>query len=212
MDTPQAHPRIIQGVRRRDLLKAGLAAGVMLSAWPPSYPPVLWGAEAGQPKRGGILRVRGYDPPHFDPLTLNFKAQTTLSFVYSRLVRHKVGAEVPPGTFMVEPDLAERWEAPDDTTYIFYLRQGVKWHNKPPVNGRELVADDVKFTFDRFLSVEGNPARELLESVAGVEVVDRYTVKFLLKEPFVWLLDMLASALCMWIIAPEVVEHYGDLK
>src|SRR5215831_14889968 len=24
-------------------------------------------AEAGQPKRGGILRVRGWDPPHFDP-------------------------------------------------------------------------------------------------------------------------------------------------
>ena len=135
-----------------------------------------------------------------------------LSFVYSKLLRHKVGGDVQPGAFIVEPDLAERWETPDDTTYIFYLRQGVKWHNKLPVNGRELVAEDVKFTFDRFLTVEGNPARELLESVAGVEVVDRYTVKFLLKEPFVWLLDTLASALCMWIIAPEVVEKYGDLK
>jgi len=127
-------------------------------------------------------------------------------------LRHKVGADVPPGAFIVEPDLAERWETPNDTTYIFHLRQGVKWHNKQPVNGRELVADDVKFTFDRFLTVEGNPAAELLESVQGVEVVDRYTVKFLLKEPFVWLLDALASSICMWIIAPEVVKQYGDLK
>ena len=63
--------------------------------------------------------MRGYDPPHFDPhQTLNFKTNTTLSFVYSKLVRHKVGAGVRPGTFMVEPDLAERWEEPDDTTYV----------------------------------------------------------------------------------------------
>jgi len=150
---------------------------------------------------------------HFDPhVTRNFKTHTALSFVYSKLLRHKVGPDVPPGTFIVEPDLAERWEAPDDTTYIFYLRQGVKWHNKPPVNGRELVAEDVKFSFDRFLTVEGNAERQLLESVDRVEVVDRYTVKFLLKEPFVWLLDILANAMCMWIIAPEVGKHYGDFK
>src|SRR5215467_7666108 len=212
MDIPQAHPRIIQGVRRRDLLKAGLAVGVTLSAWPLSHPPVLWGAEAGQPKRGGILRVRGYDPPHFDPLTLNFKAQTTLSFVYSRLVRHKVGAEVPPGTFMVEPDLAERWEAPDDTTYIFYLRQGVTWHKKPPVHGRELVAEDVKFTFDRSRTEPANPLRFALDPVDRVEVVDRYTVKFVLKEPFVWLVETLANPVGTWIVAPEVVNQFGDLK
>jgi peptide/nickel transport system substrate-binding protein len=188
-------------------------AGVTLSAWPLWSPPALWGAEAGQPRRGGILRARGRDPVHFDPhLTRNQRTHAVLSFVYSKLLQHKVGADVPPGTFIVEPDLAERWEAPDDTTYIFHLRQGVKWHNKPPVNGRELVAEDVKFTFDRFLTEPGNPERQLLEAVERVQVVDRYTVKFLLKEPFVWLVDILASAICMWIIAPEVVEHYGDLK
>jgi ABC-type transport system substrate-binding protein len=115
----------VQGVRRRDLLKAGLAAGVTLSALPFSRPSALWGAETGQPKRGGILRVRGYDPPHFDHhLTLNVRTNSTLSFTYSTLVRYKVGADVRPGTFTVEPHLAERWEQPDDMTYIFYLRQG----------------------------------------------------------------------------------------
>src|SRR5215510_10186178 len=212
MDTPQAHPRVIQGVRRRDLLKAGLAAGVTLSTWPLPHAPALWAADAGQPKRGGILRVRGYDPPHFDPLTLNFKAQTTLSFVYSRLVRHKVGAEVPPGTFLVEPDLAERWEARNETTYVFHLRHGVHWHNKPPVQGRELVAEDVKFTFDRFLTEKANPLRFMLDPVDRVEVVDRYTVKFILKEPFVWLAETLANPTGTWIVAPEVVQQYGDLK
>jgi peptide/nickel transport system substrate-binding protein len=37
-------------------------------------------------------------------------------------------------------------------------------------------------------------------------------VQFLLKEPFVWLLDLLASPVSMWIIAPEVVQQFGDLK
>jgi peptide/nickel transport system substrate-binding protein len=203
----------VQGVRRRDLLQAGLAAGVTLSTWPLSNPSVLWGAEAGQPKRGGILRVRGYDPPHFDHhLTLNVRTNATLSFAYSTLVRYKVGADVRPGTFTVEPHLAERWEQPDDTTYVFHLRQGVKWHNKPPLNGRELVADDVKFTYDRFMAEQGNPLRFTLESVDRIEVVDRYTVKFILKEPFVWLINVLANPYSTWIIAPEVVRQFGDLK
>src|SRR4029450_12613402 len=121
------------GLRRRDLLQAGLAAGVTLSACPLARPAVLWGAEAGQPKRGGILRVWGSDPPHFDPhLILNAKTHNALSFTHSTLVRHKVGPEIAPGTFSVEPHLAERWEALDDTTYVFSLRKGVKWHNKPP--------------------------------------------------------------------------------
>ena len=155
---PTQHTQKTPGMRRRAFLRAGLAAGVTLSAWPLSHPPALWGAEAGQPRRGGILRVRGWDPVHFDPqLTRSFKTHTTLSFVYSKLLRHTVGPDVPPGTYIVEPDLAERWETPDDMTYIFHLRQGVKWHKKPPVNGRELVAEDVKFTFDRFLTVEGKP-------------------------------------------------------
>jgi peptide/nickel transport system substrate-binding protein len=200
-------------VNRRELLTAGLAAGVALSTWPLHDSPALGADEAGPPKRGGILRVRGRDAPHFDPhLTVHVGTHTTLSFVYSKLVRYRVGAGVPPGTFLIEPDVAEHWETPDDTTYVFHLRHGVTWHNKPPVNGRELVAEDVQFTFDRFLAERGNPLRYMLKPVDRVEVVDRYTVKFVLKEPYVWLLDMLATSKAMWIIAREVVEHFGDLK
>jgi peptide/nickel transport system substrate-binding protein len=43
-------------------------------------------------------------------------------------------------------------------------------------------------------------------------VVDRYTVKFRLKEPYVWLVNALAYPWSTWIIAPEVVQHFGDLK
>jgi ABC-type transport system substrate-binding protein len=143
MATPYTARRTAPRQSRCELLQAGLAAGATLSIWPLARPPLLWGGETAQPKRGGILRVWGYDPPHFDPhLTINGKTHTTLSFVYNTLVRHKVGVGVQPGTFIVEPHVAERWEELDDTTYVLHLRKGVKWHDKPPVNGRELVADE----------------------------------------------------------------------
>jgi peptide/nickel transport system substrate-binding protein len=213
MRTPHKVRRIAPHLTRRELLKAGLTAGATFSMWSLGRSPVLWGGDTGQPKRGGFLRVRGFDPPNFDHhLTSAGFTQSAASFVYSKLVRHQVGADVPPGTFILESDLAERWDELDDTTYVFHLRQGVKWHNKPPVNGRELVAEDVKFTYDRFLTEKGSTNRYLLDSVDRVEVVDRYTVKFLLKEPYVWFLSVLAYPTSMWIIAPEVVEKYGDLK
>jgi hypothetical protein len=53
--------------------------------------------------------VRGFDPPNFDPhLTVAGFTQSTVGFVYSKLVRHKVGGDVLPGAFILEPDLAER--------------------------------------------------------------------------------------------------------
>ncbi len=204
-----SNPKLSQGLTRRDVLKAGLATGATLSAEPLLAPRRL----GAQGKRGGILRVRGYDPPHFDPhLALNFKQSNTLSFVYNKLVRYKVGPGVPPGVFTVEPDLAERWEEPDELTYVFHLRRGVRWHNMSPLNGRELTAEDVKFTFDRFLTDKANPHRYTFEPVDRVEVVDRYTVRFRLKEPFVWLLHMLASPWASWILAREVLDKYGDFK
>ena len=66
------HPHKTRGMSRRTLLQTGLAAGATLSLWPLARPPALWGAEVGQPRHGGILRVRGWAPPHFDPhLTIN---------------------------------------------------------------------------------------------------------------------------------------------
>ena len=45
--------------------------------------------------------------------------------------------------------LAESWEQPDPLTYVFHIREGVKWHDVPPMNGRELTAKDIEFTYQR---------------------------------------------------------------
>jgi peptide/nickel transport system substrate-binding protein len=191
--------------RRTVLAVAGLAAaGTALV-------PALTRAQS--PKRGGTVSLRLWDPPHFDHmLIISYKTNIALSFTHSRLVKQKAGPSVAPGTFPLEGDLAESWTQPNETTYLFKLRRGVRWHNKPPVNGRELTADDVKYSLERFMTVKGNSNAYMLKSVDKVEATDKYTVKITTKEPFAWLLDMLASPMAVAIVAKEVVEKFGDLK
>ena len=180
--------------------------------WPPRRP--LWSpARAQSPKRGGTLSLRLWDPPHFDPhLTISYKTHIAYSFTHSRLLKHKAGPAVAPGTFPIEGDLAESWTQPNETTYIFKLRKGVRWQNKAPVNGRELTADDVVYSVERFRTITGNANAYMLSSLDKVEAPDKYTVKFTLKEPYVWFLDMLANSHAVAIIAKECVEKFGDLK
>lgn len=123
---------------RRDLLQLGraaVAAGSVISVTDLVAPRET---VAQVPKRGGVLRLaHQLDPVGLDPhLTISFATMIPLSFVYSRLMKVKAGPSVKPGTYPVEADLAESWTQPSDTTYVFKLKKGVRWHPKPPVNSR----------------------------------------------------------------------------
>src|SRR5437899_5662778 len=162
---------------RRNFLAAG--AGAIALVGRPSR------ALAQTPRRGGTLVIRAWDPPHFDASLVHaYKTHVAVSFTHSRLLRYRAGAAVKPGSLVIEGDLAESWTQPSDTTYVFKLRRGVRWHGKPPVNGRELTADDVRYTYERFLTIKGNPNRPVLEQVETIEALDRATTQFTLKEPF----------------------------
>ena len=204
IETPTTTP-----VTRRQWL--GLTGGALATAAAAtSLPSAAWGQA---PKRGGTLSLRLWDPPHWDPqLQISYKTHTALTFTHSRLVKHKAGPNVQPGTFPIEGDLAESWSQPNENTYVFKLRRGVRWHNKPPVNGRELTADDVVYSMERFRTVKGNANAYMLASVDKVEALDKYTVRFTLKEPFVWFLDVLANPMAACIVAKEAVEKFGDVK
>ncbi len=115
--------------------------------------------------------------------------------------------------------LAVGWESPDSGTSVFYLRRGVRWHNLPPTNGREFVADDVVYVFNRFYGLvdgfekstfNGHP---FYETLISVKAIDKYTVEFKHKSnPYAINYFMTAG----WAdqIAPprEVVEKFGDMK
>lgn len=104
------------------------------------------------------------------------------------------------------PDLAESWEQPDATTYIFHLRKGVKFHN-----GREMTADDVKYSFERIMNPDTAAiAKSTFKKVTSVDVVDTYTVKLTLNKPFAPFLSKLTDNSTS-IVPKEVVEKNGNL-
>jgi peptide/nickel transport system substrate-binding protein len=195
---------------RRDLLRASGAAVVGATLIPQAGG---GRALAQTPKKGGTLSLKLWDPPHWDPhLTISYKTHIPYTFTHSRLVKHRAGPAVVPGTFPLEGDLAESWTQPSETTYVFKLRKGVRWQNKPPVNGRELTADDIVYSIERFRTVKGNANAYMLSSLDKVEALDKYTVRFTLKETYAWFLDILANPMAVAIIPKECVEKFGDLK
>src|SRR5947209_19399326 len=101
--------------------------------------------------------------------------------------------------------LAESWtESPDGLAYEFKLRRGLKFHNGEPV-----TTEDVKFSFERY---KGAGATELHARVRQVEVVDPFTVRFLLKEPwpdFMTFYGTTATAAGL-VVPKKYVTQVGD--
>src|SRR3989304_7156909 len=78
------------------------------------------------------------------------------------------------------PDLCEKWDIPDDRTYIFYLKKGVKFQNN-----EQLSAEDVKYTFDTIMNTNfKSPFKGSYDFLKEIRVIDNYTVEFRLKESY----------------------------
>lgn len=175
-------------MKRRSLALAALAAMMVLAALPAAAEATL--------TIGVDQEAVGLDPH----IVTAFSSMRRIDLLYNRLVRLDEN-------FVVVPDLAESWEVPDNTTYIFRLRKGVKFHS-----GRELVADDVKYSFERILDPKtASPGRSYIASITSIEVVDQYTVKIKLSAPLASLLDSLTSN-NLSIVAKEAVEANGNLQ
>lgn len=107
----------------------------------------------------------------------------------------------------VQAQIAESWENPSPTEWVFKLRQGVKFHDMSDV-----TADDVVFTFQRIIKEkamggETSPRKGLLGPVTEVQKIDDYTVKFILSEPWPILLKMLPH---QQIVPKAYIEKVGD--
>ena len=187
--------------RRRALAQAGT-----------SYPDWI-PASTKPPKRGGLLtRASQWDPPVMDPrLTQSVGTYQFAGLVGNRLVRYAFPDEVTgPADMSLKGDLAESWtSSPDARVWTFKLRQGVKWHNVPPLNGREFVAADVKYCFEAYAK-EGVQSFTFQE-VEGIETPDKHTVRVHLKTPNVLFPQNVAEPITV-MFAREVLEEDGDLK
>ncbi|MDW0108878.1 ABC transporter substrate-binding protein [Sporosarcina aquimarina] len=103
--------------------------------------------------------------------------------------------------------LASDWEQPDDNTYIFNLVEGVNFHN-----GREMIADDVKYSFERIMDEKtASHISSYFSDVENIEVMNDHQIKFELAEPNATFLTNLTNSSAA-IVAKEVVEENEDLQ
>lgn len=142
------------------------------------------GTSSSKPLPGGTYRsVATADPPTLDPhRESSFVTHNAINGVYSRLVNFESGPDMY-GELQLEGDLAKDWDvSTDGRTWTFHLRQGVKFHDTPPVSGREFVAEDVLATMRRIRELPGHQ-EYLIDMVDDIQAPDDYTVVFRLSQP-----------------------------
>ena len=124
---------------------------------------------------------------------------------------------------VLKGQLAESWAIADDTTYVVKIRKGVHWHDKAPMNGRELNAKDIEYNYHRWLGL-GSGYTEMSPHMGysgsfinlpweSVTATDDWTVEFKLKTgPNPDAMTTILKAHGLFIHPPEVIEQYGDAQ
>lgn len=189
------------GVTRRDFMTLAVAGAAATTAGLAgiAHGPSSAAARLQEAKSGGTLRVVYAE----EPKNLHTQIDSGTEGVYVQMqIFDSLLILGPNGEFV--PGLAtEMPEQPDDSTYIFKLRQGVTFHN-----GKPFVADDVVWTFDRLLGkfpdVQSTQAARFAAQIESVEKIDDYTVQFNLKQPWADFIPLMAGDKYMRILQREV--------
>jgi ABC-type transport system substrate-binding protein len=174
-----------------------------------------------QAKRTGILKDRAYaEPPTLSVATGGSNPHNAIGpLVYSSLLTYRPGI-LKPSEKEIIGDLVESWEwSPDGLQVTMRLRQGVKFHNKPPVNGRAFDMEDVLLTWERFSRTSG-VRTSLLNAlspqapVLSLTATDSKTLLLKLKEPVIYTLDYFGSANASGglAMAPREIESTFDAR
>jgi peptide/nickel transport system substrate-binding protein len=113
-----------------------------------------------------------------------------------------------PNSYDIVNDLAESIESSEDGKEItFKLKEGVQWHR----GYGEVTAEDVKFSYERYAQVD-SPYKDDWATLDQVEVIDKYTGKIILKEPFAPLWHSTLPTPRGWVLPKKYIEEVGDEK
>ena len=145
--------------------------------------PAVPAAPAGeQPKYGGVLKTvfgGSSSAPHFDgQAVFNAGIYRVATSARENLFSYKAGADIGPLDWVIEPQLAEKWEQPDPKTFVITLRKGIQW-----TDGKPFVAKDVEFSFTRLAGKPESQQQHLADWCVPMQIVDDYTIRCNLKEP-----------------------------
>ena len=148
------------------------------------------------PVYGGVLYAKtptGAIPPSWDVTGTGSNFSYILRQFTNGLVNVKQGDTANNRLTELEGDLAQSWEVSQDgKVFTFRLRQGIKFWNQPPANGRELTSDDVVFSLQTF-QAKTALLKPLLSVVEKIEAVDKYTVRLTTTDPAPYLILGLAQ-------------------
>ncbi len=163
------------------------------------------------PNRDSVIRVRSWDYNCFDPDSSGCTGRSN-SFTHDSLTHWFADTSQPlvVGDSRPLPELAESWEFPNADTIRFHIRKGVKFQDVEPVNGREMLASDVKYSIERSLQPDLRYAAELGD-IREVNIVDDYTVDIVFGEPYAPFMTLISQNKFR-MHAPEVEEEFGDFK
>jgi peptide/nickel transport system substrate-binding protein len=169
----------------------------------PSPPPI----PSWPPRRGGVLHIATSIKPDTDPVRIR---DSEWNVVWDELLEWEAQWYFPEVQTIptIRKNLAESWVMVDPSTWDFKLKQGVKFHNIPPVNGREMTAEDVKYSYDLLRGKPGWGASE----VKSVEVLDKYAVRFRLNLPLTDFPRIHTDGTVPVIVPREAVEAPGGLQ
>jgi peptide/nickel transport system substrate-binding protein len=109
--------------------------------------------------------------------------------------------------------LAESWEISDKDAITLHIRKGVYWHDKPPVNGREVTADDVVFSLNRQYTLPAAYMKRTYPKAAEttqISAPDDYTVVIKCQPEYFG--DVISMLDYMNIYPREAVEQFGDMS
>ncbi len=192
-------------------------ASLVIAACSPSEAPATAPGEKestteraeGTPKRGGTVTINYSGRWNADP-ALGQTPYQTWYWVGDPMLRRNIK------TFELEPGIFESWNVSKEGTEItLKVRQGIKFHNKPPVNGREVEAKDLVYVLKSAtgqqypdLSPVRFPRRESFGVMKDVVALDKYTVKVTLDSPSVSFMHALADYRATWVYPDGLREAF----
>ncbi len=105
--------------------------------------------QADGPKTGGTFTFSGFDPGNWDITAPGASIMSSFAgHHYNGLITFNMSDFDNAHKLVPEGDLAKDWETPDGTTFIFNVHEGVNFQDKEPVNGRPLLMDDIKISYE----------------------------------------------------------------
>ena len=164
-----------------------------------------------EPKAGGtIISSASTDISTFDSTkTAASGTGRYVNMVYDRLLGFNRGVDLHPANIEIEPELAHSWErSPDGLTFSFHLRDDVYWQNVAPLNGRQFIASDVKFAYERY-ATEGVHQAYWVNS-GSVDAPDNQTLTISLATAVADFIRPLAS--CYQSIHPRELVDSGQIE